>query len=439
MRGAGIFVTALWVAGCAGDPPGLTALDAPVEEPPADVGDPGDDDGAGTQPTPPPCNGLPGDEPADEGSFVASGAALDALLAPCEGALHATAGAATSTLSVAVEVDGGASVTVVDLLGDELAHGDDGDGVEVTLAQSGEVLVEIRPHEPSDDERPYAVTVSCVAGCDLRFTRYPVFFLHGFGGQGDGAFGNFEPVVEALADAGYLAFAFSVDLVNAPPVRAEQWAAFLDELQAAGVARKFNLVGHSQGGLDARWLTSALHNAPRVATVTTIATPHRGTGLAEIGLGLMDLDPTISGMVDDAMGALAELLGMGAAELAATLEFMAPESMDAFAEATPDSPDVAYFSWSSRTCGAFDFDCQDATEGEVAGTQVALLHGVLEAVDGANDGIVPEWSSPWGDHLGLVPADHFEQVGVGFDHFSDGYDREAFFLSEADRLAAAGY
>ena len=44
--------------------------------------------------------------------------------------------------------------------------------------------------------------------------------------------------------------------------------------------QKVNIIGHSLGGLDARYLVSVL-KSPQVASITTIASPHHGTPLAD--------------------------------------------------------------------------------------------------------------------------------------------------------------
>jgi triacylglycerol lipase len=62
--------------------------------------------------------------------------------------------------------------------------------------------------------------------------------------------------------------------------RAERLAACL----AAVPQRRLVLVGHSIGGLDARWLASRLDPGRRIARVVTLGTPHRGTVAAEWAL-----------------------------------------------------------------------------------------------------------------------------------------------------------
>ena len=50
-------------------------------------------------------------------------------------------------------------------------------------------------------------------------------------------------------------------------------------------AEKVNIVAHSKGGLDARYAITHLGLADRVASLTTINTPHRGCKFADVLLG----------------------------------------------------------------------------------------------------------------------------------------------------------
>src|SRR5207237_9941038 len=67
---------------------------------------------------------------------------------------------------------------------------------------------------------------------------------------------------------------------------------------------KVNLIGHSMGGLDSRYAVSNLGLGDKVASVTTIGTPHRGSSVADVIFGLLP------GPVADAMNIVFNLIGM---------------------------------------------------------------------------------------------------------------------------------
>ena len=116
-----------------------------------------------------------------------------------------------------------------------------------------------------------------------------------------------------------------------------------------------------------------------------------------------------------------------------------PEDMEVFNRENPDDARVRYWSWSARSCGLVQFGCQRSSAGETVDLLLTATHTLLLRF-GENDGIVPTSSMPWGEHLGLVFADHFDEVGQIADGSPsrDPFDHRAFYLNEARRLRSAG-
>ncbi|MEZ4288835.1 MAG: alpha/beta fold hydrolase [Polyangiales bacterium] len=74
----------------------------------------------------------------------------------------------------------------------------------------------------------------------------------------------------------------SSSTANTSIVRGEIIIEQLDNIAAATGATKFNLIGHSQGTFDARYIASVRPDL--VASVTSIAGPHRGSELANLAV-----------------------------------------------------------------------------------------------------------------------------------------------------------
>jgi pimeloyl-ACP methyl ester carboxylesterase len=282
--------------------------------------------------------------------------------------------------------------------------------LDVSPPFSGEVVIVVE-RDLLEDAVTARVTTSCSSGCDRRTTRFPTLLVHGYFGT-DTYFGlldYFHDVPDRLREAGYDVRTPITDAFNWSEVRGEQLAAQVDEVLRETGARKVNLIGHSQGGLDSRVLISGLGYADRVASLTTVATPHHGTPLL-------------------------------IQEIASVQDF-SPDYMEGtFNPAYPDAPGVTYWSWSGRTCGLLDFACQSANDGETA-DPILLAFFISLSRFGANDGFVPTSSAAWGTDLGTLSADHMDQVGQIADGISsnDPFDHRAFYRSELDRLAAAGF
>ncbi|TVR01010.1 MAG: hypothetical protein EA398_10840 [Deltaproteobacteria bacterium] len=236
--------------------------------------------------------------------------------------------------------------------------------------------------------------------------------MHGYAGV-DSYFGvvdYFWDVVPTLERAGFVAFTPVSTAIATSQRRAGELAPQLEAILEESGAERVNLIAHSQGGLDGRVLVSAMGWHDRVASLTTVATPHRGIGLT-------------------------------LADFVSVQDFSVEYMEDEFNPEHPDHPDVAYFSWSARACRLSQTRCRDETNNAVVDALLIASHLALTNQMGDNDGIVPTDSMPWGDHLGQLHADHFGEVGHLFkrDNPNAPFVHRAFYLSEARRLKAAGF
>ena len=263
--------------------------------------------------------------------------------------------------------------------------------------------------EDAAESASIEVRLLCREGCERETTRFPIILQHGYAGVDTyfGVIDYFFRVVDTLEDAGYTVYTPVVSPIATSEDRAEELAEQLDEILRETGARKVHIVAHSQGGLDARVLVSGLGYADRVATLTTLATPHLGSD--------------------------AVLLDFFSAQN------FSRETLAAFNEAYPDAPEVRYFSWSFRSCQLLQFSCLANSSGELVDALLVPTHTLLSRF-GDNDGIVPTESMRWGEWLGLRFADHFDQVGqiADFGLGPDAFDHLAFYLDEARRLRDLG-
>ena len=162
---------------------------------------------------------------------------------------------------------------------------------------------------------------------------------------------------------------------------------------ARQIARKFpagevHIIAHSMGGLDARCLLaknlSGLASGGRVVSLSTIATPHHGSPVANLLLAGLEFPfhSLVGQFVDLKAPALMELTTEGA---------------PGFQEQDP-VPGIRYFAY--------------AGAGPVS-KPLSLTHDFLEIREGDNDGLVSVTSATWPDELAEDPwkADHFAETG----------------------------
>lgn len=258
-------------------------------------------------------------------------------------------------------------------------------------------------------------------------TRLPIVLLHGMAGFDQiGPLDYFYGVKSRLVSDGYQVFVTEVDPFQRIEVRAAQLAPQIQSILSRTGARRVHLIAHSQGGLDARYLVSRLGFGDRVATVTTISTPHRGTRVADVALGILP------GPAESLLAFLANIIGGGGQDLRGQAYQLTEQyASSVFNPTTPNDPRVLYYSVAGVTHAAvLDIWHEDVCD-PLLWVGYALLAG-----HSSNDGLVSVDSARHGIFLGTVPADHFDEVGqllgttaLGFAHKSF-YSRLARFVTD---------
>ncbi|MBU1431636.1 hypothetical protein KKF91_13920 [Myxococcota bacterium] len=285
---------------------------------------------------------------------------------------------------------------------------------------------------PAEISGRYDLSLACDGGC-AAITRHPMMLVHGWTGWGElMAYTYFYGVRARLEAEGFQVFVAELDPYNAIEIRAGQLAAQVDAALAAAHATQLNLIAHSQGGLDSRHLISALGYGDRIATLTTISTPHRGTPLLDVGLGLAP------GAAEVVLSQLLNLLGATLVESRSNARASFEAMTEAYVQGTfnpshPDDPRVRYISYAGRTC-ALGISCDD-----ICDIEIQWSHAILSHLAGDNDGIVPVSSAIWGDYRGEIPADHFDEVGQLAGITGPNFDHLSFYEGLAWDLAREGF
>lgn len=251
--------------------------------------------------------------------------------------------------------------------------------------------------------------------------RIGFVLAHGLGGSVD----SFDPaIVAGLQSDGFYVLRDSVPPVESVAIRAATLATQVNAFIATYQLDRVHLIAHSMGGLDGRYLISTLKSIPKIASLTTLSTPHRGSPLADIGLGIAD---NLSTSQQDALLALGEFLGrnVNSQQLERALTDLSETNAPTFNAANPDSATVKYYSYAgySSLFGLSNPNAEAACAAAGATTPspsslpgILRLAGPIVAGGGAlrpHDGVVPIDSSKWTGFLGCLPTDHLDMTRAG--------------------------
>jgi triacylglycerol lipase len=240
--------------------------------------------------------------------------------------------------------------------------------------------------------------------------RHPVVLAHGVLGFDKIAFGGkehsyFRGVSGHLSRVGAEVHRPRVSSAAAIAVRADELARLVRDIGA----RKVNVIAHSMGGLDARYAIAKLGLADRVASLTTVGTPHLGTPVADLGMKLSDMLrlSTLLGRVVDLSG----------------FYDLTTRRMTQFNDEIVDARGVMYASVVGRI---------DRMRAHPLLWPTHLY--LSERGGGDSDGLVPVSSQKWGEVLRQIDADHWAQIG-----WSNGFDALAFYEELLAELRGRGF
>ncbi|KAI9094684.1 Alpha/Beta hydrolase protein [Phlyctochytrium arcticum] len=233
----------------------------------------------------------------------------------------------------------------------------------------------------------------------FRAPKHPIVLCHGLLG-----FDTIGPsfarlhywrgVKEALESLGCTVYITKVPFAADVSIRAKALKA---SMESNILGKRVNLVAHSMGGLDCRYMISNLLNHSRppfsVNSLTTVATPHHGSPIASFPLVSSVTLPMIKLLYTST-----------------TLDFRAftdltPDYLtQEFNPATKDNQGVAYFSYGA--------DGVESVYEKPFIYPLRLTYEYLAFKDGPNDGLVTVDSSRWGEYIRTLRADHIDLINL---------------------------
>ncbi len=319
----------------------------------------------------------------------------------------------------------------------------------------------------------------CPASPTPQFTpaspKAPVVFV---GGIDDSAVLDWSTQIIRTAD-GSGSHHITVLPWSTTPDRAQDLWFSLQSLSAHTGVKRVNLICYAVAGLDCRYLVSAgglfasdpaKLSAARamVASITTIATPHQGTRVADAALRAIH-DGTADEVLQALVGSDSAVHLPDDAALKRTLDGLTPEAVGAFNARVTDAASVFYQSYAGVSAvsgrssaaaeqeirehcaapdGSFLFERHPSTTDAMnpALWATAPFSTVTrgpggETLSSPSDGMISVASAKWGLFRGCIPADHYDvigQIGHVTRDPATGFDAPRFYQEVVSELAARG-
>ncbi len=226
-------------------------------------------------------------------------------------------------------------------------------------------------------------------------TRYPVVLIHGAGFRDlkwPVYWGRIPRVLERNGATVYYGLQ---DCWASVETNAEEIAGRIGEILQETCAKKVNIIAHSKGGLDARMAASSFGCGEKIASITTVATPHRGSATID---GLFRLPRSVWNTAAFAVDNWIRVVGDKKPDFLKLCEGLTTERMRAFNRDNPDVPGVYYQS----------FAC--VMGHPLSDINLSTANAVIRRIEGENDGLVSVESARWGSDFHVLRSNAFRGI-----------------------------
>ena len=218
-------------------------------------------------------------------------------------------------------------------------------------------------------------------------TKYPVMLIHGAGFRDRKHLNYWGRIPDALEKHGATLFYGHQDSWGTIEHNAEVVKDTLSQILIDTNSSKVNIIAHSKGGLEARYMISTLNMAEKVASLTTIATTHHGSRTVDL---LCRLPKWLYRAAASFTNLFFRILGDKKPDFFTASQQFSREYMKAFNHQNPDSPEVYYQSYAAAMKNPFS---------DLLMFWTNLLIGLIE---GENDGLVTSQSAAWTNFRGTL-------------------------------------
>ena len=226
-------------------------------------------------------------------------------------------------------------------------------------------------------------------------TAYPIVLIHGAGFRDLRWPVYWGRIPGALEKRGAVVRYGLQDCWASVETNAAAVAARIDAILAETGAARVNLIAHSKGGLEARMAASSLGYGAKIASITTIATPHRGSKTLD---KLMTLPRGVFSLAAFAVDNWIRVVGDKKPDFLKVCEGFTTGAMEKFNRENPDVPGVFYASYACVMSHPF------------SDINLSTANFVLSRIEGPNDGLVSVESASWGEHVHILRSPVFRGI-----------------------------
>lgn len=218
-------------------------------------------------------------------------------------------------------------------------------------------------------------------------TKYPIMLIHGSGFRDFRHINYWGRIPIALEEQGAVIYYGSQDSWGTIEKNAEVIGSNINRILEETGCGRINLIAHSKGGLEARYLISTLGMADKIASLTTIATPHHGSKTMDV---FYRFPIPLYRCVSIFVNLWFRVLGDKHPDFFNSSRGFSTFESKKFNESNKDSDKVYYQSYGAAMRHSF------------SDVLMLLPHFIVRLKEGENDGLVTVDSAEWTNFKGIL-------------------------------------
>ena len=256
--------------------------------------------------------------------------------------------------------------------------------------------------------------------------KYPIVMVHGIGRNDRGEHvKSWNNIPDVMRHNGLEVYYGNTDAWGNIATNSELLKTTIDTILDETNCEKVNIIAHSKGGIDSRYMIWKYQYGDKVASLTTIATPHYGSEIADF---LFNSKIMHRKQMKRRLNVLGKLYGDVHPNMYEVNSELTTENMKEFSESVTIDSNVYYQS-------IYSVMSEPSDDPFLARTNRYIKNKNMD-----NDGLVSEQSAQWGPHIKKLPdsISHEQIIGYGGKKIH-GMKIPIIYLEMAQELGELGF
>ncbi|MCI6652034.1 MAG: triacylglycerol lipase [Ruminococcus sp.] len=271
-------------------------------------------------------------------------------------------------------------------------------------------------------------------GEEICKTKYPVLLVHGVFFRDFKHLNYWGRIPDELTKNGATVYYGNHQSALSVKDSGFELANRINQIVRETGCQKVNIIAHSKGGLDIRYALAKCNISDKVASLTTINTPHRGCEFADYLLTKIPV--AMQNRIAKTYNSALKKLGDTTPDFMASVVDLTANGVEKINQSlAPYEPPKGVY------CQSVGSVLKHATGGKFP---LNFSYHLVKHFDGENDGLVSTKSFPWSENFTLLKSpgkrgiSHGDMIDLNRENIS-GFDVREFYVHLVNDLKSRGY